>query len=145
MRRGSSPIPASQQVGTLHSSIWQGSYPFCEAGVGELRFLMPEPAEKRSLHYKTIHTNYTIGCISGNVHVCVYILYFNFTEIGPLSYLIIKSLKHSIPMATRDKDAHMSVRACACACICRILSKSNICIVCLVIYACVFLTCALIL
>ena len=104
---------------------------------------MPEPAEKRSLHYKTIHTYDTIGYISGNVHVRVYIIYFNFTEIGPLSYVIIKSLKHSIPMATRDKDAHMSVRACAC--ICRILSKSNICIVCLVMYACVFLTCALIL
>ena len=88
MRRGSSPIPASQQFGTLHSSIWHGSNPFCEAGVGELPFLMPEPAEKPSLHYKTIHNNYTIGYISGNVHVCVYMLYFNFTEIGPLSHLI---------------------------------------------------------
>ena len=71
-------------------------------------------AEKPSLHYKTIHNNYTIGYITGNVHVRVYIIYFNFTEIGPLSHLTIKSLKYSIPMATRDKNAHMSVRACAC-------------------------------
>ena len=36
---------------SIWSKRWQGFQPCFEAGIRELPFLMPEPAEKPSLHY----------------------------------------------------------------------------------------------
>ena len=64
MRKGSSRIQGEEG-----QSIWskrrQGFQPCFEAGIRELPFLMPEPAEKPSLHaleYNIIYDS-TIWCV----------------------------------------------------------------------------------